>query len=208
MRGREILETETKTCKKCGEVFPISCFIKVGKYIRGDCKFCRSKYYKKKFLENEAHYREVDAQYRKNNSDKHAVACRNWRLSNSDLQRIYRQSNREKRNMQHCQWMAKHPGLGSKYRMLRRARLRAVFCEKIDRLSIFERDKGICHICGKNVDPNYWDLDHVIPLSKGGAHTQFNVAVSHPFCNRSKGDRIIENSLARSQITSEMLAMG
>lgn len=56
----------------------------------------------------------------------------------------------------------------------------------VDRPRIFERDRGICHICRKPVDPNDWHLDHLIPLSRGGEHVSQNVAVAHPFCNMSR----------------------
>jgi 5-methylcytosine-specific restriction endonuclease McrA len=35
-----------------------------------------------------------------------------------------------------------------------------------------------------------WDLDHVIPLSKGGEHSYDNVQVTHPSCNRKKGAKV------------------
>ena len=57
----------------------------------------------------------------------------------------------------------------------------------LNRMSIFERDAGICHICGKSVDPNRWDLDHLVPVSRGGGHISDNVAVSHVSCNRRRG---------------------
>ena len=61
----------------------------------------------------------------------------------------------------------------------------------IDRQEIFERDEGLCGICGESVDRNEnWELDHVIPLSRGGSHTFDNVQVSHRRCNRSKGTRL------------------
>jgi 5-methylcytosine-specific restriction endonuclease McrA len=64
--------------------------------------------------------------------------------------------------------------------------------EDVDRQIVLERDEGICHICSDPVDPNEWHLDHVVPLSKGGTHEYANVAVSHPFCNESKGDKLLE----------------
>jgi 5-methylcytosine-specific restriction endonuclease McrA len=52
---------------------------------------------------------------------------------------------------------------------------------------VLERDEGICHICGAVVDENKWHLDHIVPISKGGAHSYTNVATSHPKCNLEKG---------------------
>lgn len=66
----------------------------------------------------------------------------------------------------------------------RNARVRgAPVVERIYRKVVFERDGGRCHICHKLVDPTYWHLDHLVPLSKGGEHSYRNVAVAHPACN-------------------------
>jgi 5-methylcytosine-specific restriction endonuclease McrA len=70
----------------------------------------------------------------------------------------------------------------------RRARKKnAPILEAIEHAVVFERDGGVCGICGVLVDPANWHLDHVIPLSRGGEHSYANVQVSHPTCNLSKG---------------------
>lgn len=70
----------------------------------------------------------------------------------------------------------------------RRARVAGVRVEDVDRQVVWERDGGICHLCGKPVEGR-WHMDHVVPLALGGAHSYENVAVSHPYCNMSKGIR-------------------
>lgn len=69
--------------------------------------------------------------------------------------------------------------------------------EKIIHLVVFERDEWICNICKELIDRrlrgNSWmraTLDHIIPLSKGGAHTYDNVAAAHWLCNMKKGDQL------------------
>lgn len=61
---------------------------------------------------------------------------------------------------------------------------------------LFIRDKGVCQICGKDIDfdcdPNsgeYPSVDHIIPLSKGGLHSWDNVQLACRRCNWEKGDR-------------------
>lgn len=60
---------------------------------------------------------------------------------------------------------------------------------------VYERDNGICKICGNpvnmNVDPldnEYGSIDHIIPLSKGGTHQWKNVQLAHRICNSIKKD--------------------
>lgn len=69
---------------------------------------------------------------------------------------------------------------------------------KFHRRTIYVRDGWICGICAQPVDPNlrYPDLmsaslDHVVPLSKGGAHTKANVRLAHWICDSRRGDRDI-----------------
>lgn len=57
---------------------------------------------------------------------------------------------------------------------------------------IWQRDGGICGICLLEANENDWHLDHIIPLSRGGQHTLDNVQVSHPPCNLSKKDKLME----------------
>jgi len=78
----------------------------------------------------------------------------------------------------------------------RRARSRGVDAEKIDPLKVFQRDGWRCHLCGKHAPPKLRgtlsdlapELDHVIPLAKGGHHKWSNVALAHRMCNAAKSD--------------------
>lgn len=61
---------------------------------------------------------------------------------------------------------------------------------------IAERDKWKCSLCGGRVlksksspHPRSASLDHVIPLSLGGAHDPSNVSLAHLLCNTTKSNR-------------------
>lgn len=77
----------------------------------------------------------------------------------------------------------------------RRARLRGCEYESIDPIRVFERDKWRCHICGVKTpkglrgttDDLAPELEHIVSLADGGAHTWGNVACSCRKCNQSKG---------------------
>ena len=70
--------------------------------------------------------------------------------------------------------------------------------------AVYERDKGVCHICGGLCDwqdketrdgtvvcgNKYPSIDHVIPLAKGGKHEWSNVRLAHRLCNSVKSDNI------------------
>jgi len=71
--------------------------------------------------------------------------------------------------------------------------------DSIDPFAVFKRDKWRCHICGVHTpkrlrgtyDDNAPELDHVIPLAKGGSHTYDNVACCCRRCNQRKSDQVI-----------------
>jgi 5-methylcytosine-specific restriction endonuclease McrA len=80
---------------------------------------------------------------------------------------------------------------GRKCANTRRARKLAAFVEVVDPQVVFDRDGGICGICRTPVeDDQRWDVDHVIPLAKGGQHSYANVQLAHASCNKKKATRI------------------
>jgi hypothetical protein len=138
---------------------------------------------KKKYAENKE-YRETARKRAKETKDR-------LKKENPEL---YAQKVKEAREKQ------KESGLSRTLGQNYRARKRKAFIESVNFKKVYERDKGICHICGtktvKNyrkdqVQPsNYATLDHVIPLAKGGLHCYDNVKIACKSCNSSKGDRI------------------
>ena len=63
------------------------------------------------------------------------------------------------------------------------------------RQKVWERDKGICGICGKPCHASLWDLEHIIPRSKGRDDRMENLQISHSMrdimfaCHRNKTGR-------------------
>ena len=45
------------------------------------------------------------------------------------------------------------------------------------RQRVFDREKGVCHLTGKTIDPvrDQWDLDHKFALILGGEHREGNL---------------------------------
>ena len=62
------------------------------------------------------------------------------------------------------------------------------------RQKIKERDNYTCKVCGNSihVEPNLLlEIDHIIPVSKGGATVEENLQTLCWRCNRTKGDKLI-----------------
>jgi 5-methylcytosine-specific restriction endonuclease McrA len=55
-----------------------------------------------------------------------------------------------------------------------------------------ERQAARDGICGGDVDPLRFEVDHIVPISQGGDHSYPNVQAAHPRCNKIKGARVPE----------------
>lgn len=78
----------------------------------------------------------------------------------------------------------------------------AIVDRDITLATLFQRDKGVCYICGcqcnwndirKDGDyvitgPKYPSIDHVIPISRGGKHSWTNIRLACRECNSKKTD--------------------
>jgi 5-methylcytosine-specific restriction endonuclease McrA len=81
---------------------------------------------------------------------------------------------------------------GSSHR--RRAARHGCEYEPISKLQVFERDGWRCYLCGcatprhlsGTTEPNAPELEHVVPLARGGSHTWGNVRCACRSCNRAK----------------------
>jgi 5-methylcytosine-specific restriction endonuclease McrA len=95
----------------------------------------------------------------------------------------------------------------------RRARIRgASKVDNFDPIYILKRDGWRCYICGcatprklrGTCAPNSPQVDHVIPIARGGAHTEANVRCICRACNIAKSDKLLRemNTTMRVQLRS------
>lgn len=71
----------------------------------------------------------------------------------------------------------------------------------LSRRNLILRDRGECQYCGCHPTGRELTMDHVIPVSKGGATTWQNVVLACGPCNRRKGARL--PSQARMPLRTE-----
>lgn len=57
-------------------------------------------------------------------------------------------------------------------------------------LRVVRRDDSTCQICGKHLLADEIELDHIVPVSKGGSSEENNLRVTCIKCNRKKSDRV------------------
>lgn len=82
---------------------------------------------------------------------------------------------------------ARHPEKRTEKEHRRRAAKTKAFVEKVDRWAVYFRDDRCCYICHKPIEFDDMHVDHVIPLSRGGAHSFANCRASCATCNLRKG---------------------
>ncbi len=136
-----------------------------------------------------------------------------WRDANPDYFSRYYQANKEVSKARSAQWvkenrerarLTRRQWVQNNQEKVREGKRRAKYVrrsrselesEPYSRLDICERDEWMCQICmesvdasiGDPVDPGYPNIDHKIPLSKGGRDAPSNVQLTHRLCNIRKG---------------------
>lgn len=142
-------------------------------------------------LANPEKVREIKRRTRLANIDKVRERIRQWRETNAqwmrEYSRAYRAENHAEVLARMKAWRDANPEQVKAHADLRRARLLGALTvpfspdQLAQRLSMFAG----CWICGGPKEV----VDHVKPISKGGAHVLANLRPACAFCNGSKKDR-------------------
>ena len=99
-----------------------------------------------------------------------------------------RERDRDKQRVWQANWQKANPNKRRENQRRREQQLTG----KVDYDAVWDRDKGVCHICEETVEFGDHHFDHVIPLSEGGEHSFDNVKVAHALCNLRKGPKLLE----------------
>ena len=135
-------------------------------------------------------------------SEKGKEARKKYAMSEKCKEANKRYAKSEKGREANCERVKKYSStekgkeVSRKRNQKRRAQKRTSLTDNFFSREIFERDNWMCKICGEPIfeelkHPHHFSasIDHIIPLSKGGAHTPENVQAAHLICNIRKGNR-------------------
>lgn len=139
--------------------------------------------------------------WRARNRERHAESQRKWDAENRDQllanRRARRAADPQKYREALAEWKATNPERVRDYQRKRRAAGYGGDIGQVDGEQLWAECGGLCALCGSLIgrdlpwpDPESASLDHIHPLSKGGAHDQDNVQWTHLACNLSKGSRL------------------
>lgn len=104
----------------------------------------------------------------------------------------------------YCSEQCRRRSCDRKKEIARRKKIQDVFVDRISLKLLYEKENGVCYLCGKPCDWNdkeereaaivcgntYPSIDHVMPLAHGGKHEWSNVRLAHRLCNSVKSDSI------------------
>ena len=112
-----------------------------------------------------------------------------------EYDRMRDKRDREKRRAVRLRWMQRDPELHRQRGIARNARARARKSgvsgdfSRPDIAKILKGQKRRCWWCRKKLGADY-QMDHRIPLSRGGSNAPGNMVAACPTCNRSKGSKM------------------
>ena len=181
-----------KKCSKCGESKPLDQFHKQAKSkgtFKSACKSCACDITRKWYADNRARAGARSRKYRAKNPDRVRESSRKYRVANADR---VRESNRK--------YHAKNPDAVKLAEHIRRARkqINGVYVVTVKNVRYLLAQP--CYLC--ETAPSI-DLDHIIPLAKGGRHAIGNLLGACKSCNNSKGSMFLfEFKVRRRVLTS------
>jgi 5-methylcytosine-specific restriction endonuclease McrA len=160
--------------------------------LNNQCKVCVKKLAAKRYIRNREKTLKNNHKWWAEHADLSAQIKAEWRKrnpeKNQELSRSYRQKNIERVRM-----------LDRVQASKRRAWKHGVESDGSTLADLIELNPQlICYLCNQEITGDI-HIDHVIPLARGGSDTIDNKALTHPFCNMSKGAKLIDTGMSSAQ---------
>ena len=179
-----------KTCSNCGVDI---------EYKKADAAFCSGKCYNVIYLrENKEKVAKSRVKYRQDNKEKIVKYMTK-----------YRRENKEEIARSNAKYIRENPGKAKAHRDTRRARrlsLPGSFTAEQWEQKLEEHNCrcSYCYTHQDDLDATL-ELEHIVPLSKGGSHAWNNIVPACKSCNSSKGNKSLLWYLAyRRDVTLDL----
>jgi 5-methylcytosine-specific restriction endonuclease McrA len=216
-------QTEQQRCERKRELYRVWCIANRDKRRLSNRKFAALHREKRRLdnkqwrLRNLEYIRQKSRDYAALNSEKKAEYMRGYyrrryavpeiraKLINQTTE--YAKSHPEIRRKIHKNFKKRHPERVRAHnrhsRWIRKARIKAAtvnptsiqeFIQKVRETPYFR-----CYYCKHRFSSKRAHIDHIIPLSKGGAHSIENLCTACPKCNLTKSAKLIQDFVTLGQ---------
>ena len=197
-----------KTCSKCKQQLPLDSFV-IDKYKKDNrtsqCKECRYAVAlaSRQNPENQEKRKKAAKDYYDKNKDKAKQTYKKWLANNKDRRKAidarYRSNNRIKQRERMAVYRKQNPEIRKNWakqnpekqkalyvlRHFRRRGNRVFFITTKEIQNLYLQS---CLYCGSKDEIQ---IDHIIPVAKGGEHRIGNLAAACKSCNMSKKDKFL-----------------
>jgi 5-methylcytosine-specific restriction endonuclease McrA len=193
---RRLIITGEKACNRCGAVQPLEAFSKNkscsdGRY--SICKPCKKVTHKKWMARPEVYRAQRASSAERSKKNKvHRNQRRKERYRANPRRELDRNKIWDRANAERCKeikraWLKKNRAKSRAIVARRRARrLAAVgFYTPTDVRALFASQAGKCACCNRDIS-KYYEVDHIVPLVRGGSNWPDNLQLLCRRCNRSK----------------------
>jgi len=136
--------------------------------------------------------RAANAAWRKKNPEKARASTSAWQKANIEKGRAkamkWYKANPEKARAATIAWRKANPGASKQHGYNKRASKKAnggkLSPDLEAKLLTFQKNR--CAICRVSLKKTRHELDHVVPLARGGKNSDNNMQITCPTCNRKK----------------------
>lgn len=195
-----------KTCTKCNEAKALDAFSKDARATDGlysSCKSCNAAYYAANSGRVRARVRAYQnanpererlrgAAWRQKNPEKYRASIDRWEKSHPERlaasQAKHHAAHPNARRLRNVKWEKANPESVAASKARRRARVLnapGAGVTAAEWRETLAESLGLCVYCNEH---RTLEMEHVDPLSRGGAHEKDNIAAACLPCNRSKSD--------------------
>ena len=184
---------QSRVCTRCNATKPLYEFHKASRErlgVMAQCKACRSKYAADQYKKDKAKFTAFSKNYAIKNRATLSAYQKEWAKANPDkvlaAQKRYRDKNKEL--LANKRKTEERKAYSRNYWQIRKAKKANNGVFKIAKKEIIALYSKPCFYCGST---NSIEIDHIIPIDRGGTHGIGNLASSCSACNRSKSNKTI-----------------
>jgi len=146
-----------------------------------------------------AQRRLIDQRYKRKHGERKLRATKRWVDANRERVNAQMRAYRKKRYAEDPAFRAALLDGCQRRRSLKRENNPNPKSIRIFIAGVRSKQWAVCYYCEKRFHSNEAQIDHIVPLDKGGPHSIENLCVACPKCNTTKRTKLIQDWLRLGQ---------